>query len=159
VVKFGEIGEIGPLTLEKSGRVLNLWLPSGRALHYINPRVREVERLSTRTGKLYKTTEFLVEGVDQKTHPWGDIVTHGSKIFENVVQAICRDILGYGMIEADKRGFPIVLTCHDEIVAEVDEDSDLTYKDLESIMSQDLKWCPGFMIGAAGFETTYYRKE
>lgn len=159
VVKFGEIGEIGPLTLEKSGRVLNLWLPSGRALHYINPRVREVERLSTRTGKLYKTTEFLVEGVDQKTHQWGDIVTHGSKIFENVVQAICRDILGYGMIEADKRGFPIVLTCHDEIVAEVDEDSDLTYKDLESIMSQDLKWCPGFMIGAAGFETTYYRKE
>lgn len=159
VVENDGSASIGPLVIEKKGRVVCIWLPSGSALHYINPRVQHVERVSLRTGRPYKTTEILVEGVDQKTHQWADITTHGSKIFENVVQGLCRDILGMGMIEADRRGFNIVLTCHDEIVAEVDEDTHLTISDLESSMSLPIKWLPGFLIGAAGFETTYYRKD
>jgi len=158
-VETEEPQEIGPLTIERKGRVVCLWLPSGRALHYVNPQTEEVERISKRTGKPYKATSITIEGVDQKTHSWTRINTYGPKLFENVVQAICRDILAHGMIEADKAGFPIVLTCHDEIVAEVPEDSPLTVKDLEDIMCIIPNWAPGFLIGAAGFETIHYRKD
>src|SRR6185503_6852146 len=125
-----------------------LWLPSGRALHYINPEVEYVDKISKRTGRPYKAAMIYVEGIDQKTHQWSKIDTYGPKLFENVVQAICRDILGHGMIEADKRGFKIVLTCHDEIVAEEDEESSLTFRDLESSMCVQPKWAKGFLIGA-----------
>jgi len=159
VIEHGGLVQIGPLTIEKIGRVLCVWLPSGRALHYINPRVREVERVSLRTGRPYKTTEITIEGIDQKTHQWQDITTHGSKIFENVVQAICRDILGHGMLEAKRDGFPIVLTCHDEIVAEVENGSPLGVPELVDCMTRKISWAGGFLTGAEGFETDYYRKD
>lgn len=158
VVEKNEIIECGPLVLEKTGRVVRMWLPSGRALHYINPRITYEERTS-RKGNPYKASIITIEGIDQKTHQWADVDTYGAKLFENAIQAICRDILGCGMIEADKRGFNIVLTCHDEIVAEVEEDSELTVKNLEDCMSITPHWAENFLIGAAGFETNYYRKD
>jgi DNA polymerase len=159
VIENGGIQQIGPLAIEQQGRVICLWLPSGRALHYINPEVIYSEKVSPRNGRSYKTSEIMVDGVDQKTHHWGRIKTYGSKIFENVVQAICRDILGYGMIAAKEAGFPIVLTCHDEIVAEVPENGILGVKELVQCMTRNLDWCPGFIIGAEGFETEFYKKE
>jgi DNA polymerase bacteriophage-type len=154
----GGVIELGPLVLEKKGRVVCIWLPSGRALHYINPEVTYEDAISN-SGRQYKRTVITIDGVSQKTHQWERIPTRGPRLFENVVQAVCRDILAHGMIEADRRGFDIVLTCHDEIVAEVPENGELGVKELIEAMVVVPDWADGFLIDAAGFETDFYRKD
>ncbi len=157
-VENDAVVEIGPLRLEKKGRVLCMTLPSGRSLHYINPRVVWSEKISKK-GNKYKSADLFCEGIHQETHQWQEIDTRGAKLFENAVQAICRDVLAVGMMNARDRGFEIVLHCHDEIVAEVDEGSDLTVEVLVESMTKPIAWAPGFILGAAGFESPYYVKE
>jgi len=43
---------------------------------------------------------------------------YGGLICENIVQAVARDVLLSGMLEAEKIGFVIILTIHDEVVCE-----------------------------------------
>src|SRR5579862_6147071 len=74
VVENNVVVELGPLRLDKHGRVLRIRLPSGRALHYINPEVQWVEKVSKR-GRKYKAAEIYVDGIDQKTHQWTRITT------------------------------------------------------------------------------------
>jgi len=157
VVETDVVIEIGPLRLEKIGRVLCIWLPSGRALHYINPRVTYVDRVSKR-GNTYKAQNLFCEGIHQETHQWCEIETRGAKLFENVVQAICRDVLANGMLNCRDAGFELVLHCHDESVAETDEDSPLTVDTMVECLTKPIIWAPGFILGAEGFETPYYVK-
>lgn len=158
VVENDAVVELGPLRLEKIGRVVCIWLPSGRALHYINPRVSYEERIS-KHGNKYKAANLFCEGIHQETHQWCEIETRGAKLFENVVQAICRDVLAVGMMNCRDMGFKIVLHCHDEIVAEVKEDSDLTVEKMVEGMTKTIDWASEFILGAAGFESPYYVKD
>lgn len=75
---------------------------------------------------------------------------------ENLCQSFARDILAEMMIEAEKRGFKIVLTVHDEIVAEADEGRDL--QDLIDVLSTNLPWTEGLPLAADGFKAKRYRK-
>ena len=158
-VQHDKIVQCGKVSFEMKGRVLCLNLPSGRSLHYINPKVEEEERVSKRTGKPYKQFNLYYDGIHQETRQWTQVNTRGAKLFENIVQAICRDVLAYGMIKATEAGFDIVLHVHDEIVAEVPIDSPLTYKDLERCMSESPSWGLDFLLGAAGFESQFYTKD
>jgi DNA polymerase len=157
VVENDTTAELGPIRLEMKGRVLCVWLPSGRALHYINPSVTWVDATS-RKGNSYRKADLRVDGISQVTHQWTSIETRGAKTFENIVQAFCRDILFYGMHLAKNMGFQIVLTCHDEIVAEVDEDSPLGVKELVECMTTAPPWASDFLLGAEGMESLYYTK-
>ena len=157
VVGKDAVVELGPLRLDKKGRVLNIWLPSGRALHYVNPRVVWEDRVSLK-GNKYRAANLYCEGIHQETHQWCEIDTRGAKLFENVIQAICRDVLGCGMLNARDAGFDLVLHCHDELVAEVDEDSPLGVEQLVECMTRPIDWAPGFILGAEGFESPYYVK-
>jgi DNA polymerase len=158
VVEQNTIEEVNHVTMRMKGKVLCITLPSGRDLHYINPRTHQEERKSRR-GNMYKATVISYEGINQKTRQWERVTTWGGKIFENIVQAVCRDILAYGMLEADREGFSIVLHVHDEIVAEVPETGKLGYEKLVECMCRVPFWCPGFLIGAEGFENSFYKKE
>ena len=158
VIEKNSVVEMGYITLRMRGKVLCVTLPSGRDLHYVNPMVTYEDRVSKK-GRKYKASIITCDGIDQITRQWQRIDTRGPKVFENVVQAICRDVLGCGMIEAEKIGFDIVLHCHDEIVAEVDEDSPLTEHDLVKAMVKEIRWAPNFILGAEGFESPYYAKE
>lgn len=157
-VQTGELIELDYISMQMRGKVLCLKLPSGRSLHYINPKVTYEEKISKR-GNKYQAMQISYEGIDQVTRQWTRVDTWGGKIFENVVQAICRDILAYGMVKATERGFVIVLHVHDELVAEVPEDSNLGVEELVECMCEVPDWAPGFLIGAEGFKTNFYRKE
>jgi DNA polymerase len=152
VVRGQKATELGPLVFEMCHGVLMIHLPSGRRLHYIDPRIENREFY----GKMKPT--LIYKGRQQQSKAWVDITTHGGKLLENVTQAISRDFLLNGMMEAERRGLPIVLHVHDELVAEVDEDSPLTYKDLEACMEVRPKWAPQFPLKSAGFESVYYKK-
>lgn len=156
-VENDQIIELGPLVLEMKGRVLCIKLPSGRSLHYINPVIRWEEAISKK-GNKYQRSVIQVDGIDPQTHQWGPIDTRGSKLFENVVQAFCRDILGSGIINAAQAGFEVVMHIHDEIVAEVPIESRLGVEELVECMVRPVDWATDFLIGAEGFESYIYTK-
>ena len=64
------------------------------------------------------------------------------------------------MLEAEKIGFIVIMTIHDEVVAESKLDSKLTYKDLEHAMTITPEWAEGmgFVLAAEGYDAAYYRK-
>lgn len=154
----GKLFEVGPLGFECMGKkVLRMILPSGRALHYINPKVETRER----DGKYgpYKVAEISYDGKDQTTHSWGMCFLIGSKICENAVQAIARDVLVSGMKEATKIGFKIVLHVHDEIGALVPIGSSLGLPDLIRCMIVQPWWTNGKLpLSAEGYTGRYYKK-
>ncbi len=150
----GKEETVGPVRFEMFQNVLRMVLPSGRCLHYLEPKIVEREWF----GKMKKTIECW--GMDQKLHIWTRIYTYGGKLFENAVQAISRDILCCGMLEATAMGFFIVMTCHDEIVAEQPIDSPLGIKELREAMIKKPIWGNDQLIlDAAGFESQVYRKD
>jgi DNA polymerase len=64
------------------------------------------------------------------------------------------------MIEAAQAGFKLIMTIHDEIVAEVPLDSPLDLEMLLKCMSICPDWGAGmgFVLAAEGYESPYYRK-
>lgn len=133
---------------------LRAFLPSGRSLHYLQPKI--VDR------PWFEKTKPTIEywGMNQELHSYGRVYTYGSKLLENFVQAISRDLLVHGMKLAEKMGFPIVMHTHDEIVAEVPINSDIGIKELRECMIEKPAWGNHQLIlDAAGFESEFYKKE
>lgn len=142
----GEVFDAGLyLTVEKKANWLRIILPSGRALSYPSVRVED--------GKINYT------GTNQFTRQWGRIGTYGGKLVENVTQAVARDVLATGMLAAEKAGYHIVLSVHDELICEVPDSPEFTAEGLAALMSTNPWWAEGLPLAAAGFETHRYKKE
>jgi DNA polymerase len=141
----GACFEARSVTVRRDGAWLKIILPSGRALSYPAVRVED--------GKISYT------GTNQFTRQWGRIGTYGGKLTENVTQAVARDVLGCGMRYAEAAGFNIVLSVHDELITEADENSALDDETLAHFMSTNPPWADGLPLSAAGFECTRYKKE
>jgi len=78
---------------------------------------------------------------------------------ENATQAASRDVLAYGMIMAEERGYLTVLHVHDELLTETPDTPDFTSDELEEIMATNPPWAIGLPLAAGGFETYRYRKD
>lgn len=134
-------------------RILKLKLPSGRAIHYFNPRVSSGIKFG-RQSEWITYTAFDKKGVQHKD-------LYGGLICENVVQAVARDLLLNGMIECEKEGFLVIMTIHDEIAAEADKDDEkLNVDKLLECMRRCPEWAEGmgFVLAAEGYEGPYYKK-
>lgn len=84
---------------------------------------------------------------------------YGGKIAENVIQAMCRDLLADAMVRAERAGLPVVLHVHDELVCEAPERAAREASELLHAIMTDLpEWAQGFPIGAAGHVGRRYRK-
>lgn len=138
----------------RDARMLKIWLPSGRALHYLNPRITiEPHRWKQNaTQESIEYTAFDEKGPQTKR-------LYGGLLAENVVQAVARDLLLNGMFEAEKKGMTVIMTIHDEIVTEVGE-TEFTHEDLLDCMRIVPEWGDGmgFVLAAEGYEGPYYRK-
>ncbi|MDI1494564.1 MAG: DNA polymerase [Candidatus Liberibacter asiaticus] len=125
--------------MKKDKNNLILMLPSGRSLVY-----RDVGNnrsyLNTTTRQL--TREY----------------TYGGKLTENIVQAVSRDILAEGMMNATKAGYDIVLTVHDEIVCETPDTDEFNASMLYHLMTSNPSWAKGLPLKAEGYESKRYRK-
>ena len=124
---------------------LILTLPSGRSLCYPAPQILN-------DGITYK-------GMDQFTRQWVRITTHGGKLFENLCQAIARDVMAENMPAIEAAGYNIVLTVHDEIIAEAPDSDEFNHEHLAALMATPPPWAPDMPLAAAGFDTYRYRKE
>jgi len=124
---------------------LVLTLPSGRSLCYPAPQIID--------------GAITYMGVDQYTRKWTRTHTHGGKLFENLCQAIARDVMAANMPAIEAAGYRIVLTVHDEIIAETPDTPDFNADNLSDLLSAPPPWALDMPLAAAGFETYRYRKD
>ena len=124
---------------------LLITLPSGRVACYPAPQIKD--------------NAITYMGIDQFTRKWTRIQTHGGKLFENLVQAIARDVLAHSMPLIEAAGYKIVLTVHDEIIAETPDSAEFNAEHLSALMSTLPAWAADMPLAAEGFETYRYRKQ
>ena len=130
----------------RSGMLL-IWLPSGRQLTYVKPRMG-INRFGSEA--------VTYEGVGA-TKKWERIESYGPKFVENIVQAISRDILCCAMRKLNEKGFDIVMHVHDEVVLEVP--LEVTVTDICTLMNQTPTWAQGLLLRADGYECNFYKKD
>jgi DNA polymerase bacteriophage-type len=126
-----------------------LWckLPSGRCLAYHKPALKANDYGQEIT---YMTTDSYTKKYTRKN-------TYGGALIENIIQAIARDILAYGMLNAEKSGYKVVMHVHDEIVVETDEGAG-SVDGFVNLICHTPDWAKGCPIKAEGWRGKRYKK-
>jgi DNA polymerase len=152
----GEVGTAAHCELSRAPAALVIQLPSGRKIRYRNARIEDVvPPYQRQLGLPENPRPAIVYDNPQR----GKESTYSGKLVENIVQAICRDLLACGMLACEREGLPVVLHVHDEIVVEVpDRKADSALRRLVEIMSTPPEWAKGFPIAVEGFVTERYWK-
>jgi DNA polymerase len=148
VVKKKRETKVGEIFFNYKSGILFITLPSGRKLSYVKPRI-EINKFG-REGLTY-------EGIGGN-RKWVRIDTYGPKLVENIVQAVSRDLLALAMLRLKKKGFEIVMHCHDEAVCEVPFNTS-SVQEICNIMALQPYWAKGLPLNADGYECDYYKKD
>ena len=96
-------------------------------------------------------------GVNSYTRKWERCYLYGGMLANNATQAASRDILADAMPRLERAGYEIILTVHDEVVAEVDAGFG-SVEDMAGIMTTLPEWAHGAPITAEGWQGERYRK-
>lgn len=148
-VERGQTTEAYGIVFEPAGEWLRARLPSGwQSLWYYAPSLG-----TSRFDKLCWTS------MQSKQGKWIKVDMYGGLETENVVQALARGLLVPAMRRLEAAGMPVVLTCHDEIVVEVDEDLTDEAR-FASLMVEPTRWSEkmGVPIAVETWTGTRYRK-
>ena len=140
--------KVGKIIFEYKSGILFITLPSGRKLSYVKPRMA-VNKFG-RDGLTY-------EGISENKK-WSRIETYGPKLVENIVQGTARDLLAEAMLRVEEKGYPIVMHCHDEIIAEVPEGSG-SVDEMCEVMAVQPEWAEGLPLRADGYSCSFYQKQ
>ena len=132
-----------------------LWcqLPSLRCLVYAAPRIKWSEATEERSSR----RQVIFDGVDSVTKQWGPKALYGGLQCENIVQAVARDILAEGMLRLEEAGYPLVLTVHDENIAEVENGVGDTGQ-FAALMEHLPSWAAGLPVAVKAWEDERYVK-
>lgn len=136
--------------MSELGDFLYCRLPSGRLLSYPFPSIKADQ---TPWGVPKPTLYYW--GVNSFSRKWVEEKTYGGKITENLVQAIARDIMVNGMFNVEAAGYDLLITVHDELVAET-EHGDVA--EFESLITKLPDWAAGCPISAEGWSGLRYKK-
>jgi DNA polymerase family A len=137
---------------------LKVELPSGRVLSYPGVGLSVEIEVDEDTGKKNKRVRIKYQGENQTTRQWGWQFTYGGKLAENIVQALCRDLLAWSMPVVEAAGYPIILSVHDELITETPDDDRYNVAELEAAMCHLPSWARGFPLAAEGDIMYRYRK-
>lgn len=165
-----------------------LWcrLPSGRCLAYGKPKLKDqcwVRRKDHATGGWKDESEVMSRdeaetyerhglakieskakpaatalGVDSQTKQFMRFALYGGLAFENIVQAIARDLLANGIKLAEAHGYPVIGHVHDEIIAELPRgQADLDF--FKDLICRLPACYAGLPLSASGFVSKRYKKD
>jgi DNA polymerase len=145
-------GALRNLTFLCAGSYLYLILPAKRPLVYPAPRI--VER-NTPWGGTAPGVEF--SGVNPVTRQWDRSTLYGGLIVENIVQAVSRDLMADAKLALEAAGYPVNLSVHDEIVADVPLGFG-SIEEFKRIIETPRAWAQGWPIKAEPVEGPRYGK-
>jgi DNA polymerase len=156
----GLITTAGRLSFRTAGEHLYMRLPSGRSLCYPYAKIMPQP---TPWGSMKQTLTFkTVIGpnnagriIEADTGSWARIGVYGGLLAENATQAVARDVMAEAMLRVEVAGYPVILTVHDEIVAER-SGGDLA--EFKSLMETPPSWSKGFPIVAEAWTGNRYHK-
>lgn len=120
-------------------------LPSGRQMCYFKP---ELEMDGAHQKLSYLTLDSQKGQVLRKK-------VYGGLLVENICQATARDIMADAMLRVHQAGHKILLTVHDEIVAEHESPDMLGFI---KILEQPTTWSTGLPLKASGWTGNRYGK-
>lgn len=149
----GKTYQAGRTFWRVQGDYLLAILPSGRPLRYYKPYVALAPMPWDANDR---RPQIHYWGVNSKTRQWGVQRTYGGKLAENVTQAAARDVLAEGMVRLERNNYPMILSIHDEAIAEDDTKPLDRFLDL---MAEPPTWADGLPIGVEGWEGHRYRKD
>ncbi len=135
----------GKVKVRRDGNWLRIGLPSGRALCYPSPQIVD--------------GAITYMGLNQYSRKWSRLKTYGGKLFENICQAVARDVMAHNMPLIEAAGYEIVLTVHDEVICEAPDSDEFNPDHLASLLAANPPWALDMPLAAAGFETYRYRKD
>lgn len=151
----------GPFAYKVKGKWLQCRMPSGRLIWYrrptLEPDIRDLEQYDKGDSVPRYRWKVHYWGVNGITKQWQKESTWGGKLLENCIQGVCRDLLADAKLRLDAAGYPIVLSVHDEAIAEADEGFG-TVDEFVSIMTELPPWARGFPLKAEGGEGIRYAK-
>jgi DNA polymerase len=155
-IELNQVYSVAHCEFRRDGQAFVIQLPSGRRLHYRNARLKElVPPYYARLGLPSKPKLTIVFDSPKRR---GE-TTYGGKLVENIVQAICRDLLVAAMLACEQEGLPVVAHVHDEIVIEVPaSEAESAVRRLAEIMSRPPAWAAGFPIKVEAFAAERYFK-
>lgn len=139
----------GRVMFYHNGSHLFARLPNGRRLTYWRARIAWDEER--------EREQVEYEGVNAYTKQWSVERIWGGKWMENVVQAMCRDLLADAMRRLRHADYPLVLSVHDEIIAEVFKEFG-SVDEFEKLMCASEPWAYGFPVSAKAWRAERYHK-
>lgn len=153
------------IAYKRVNRFLMCRLPSGRTIPYPYPQLHtETTTFVNDDGTTRDWTREVLTymEINSVTKKWERTKTYGGKLVENIVQALCRDVMGAAMIKVRNHGkinnsYILLLTVHDELVTQAPTGRG-NYKELEDLMCELPAWAKGFPITAEGWTGQRYRK-
>lgn len=174
VIRHPNIGEVpvagGKVTF-RVGRTagvpfLVMKLPSGRCMYYPNPTIKpefkkydEEDMQGEENAWKREKGGYWIDSISfygQHEGIWRRIHTWGSRLFENICQAIGADLLNYGMLCAEAEGYGIMMCIHDQALAESNGKS---LDGFIEALCRKQPWAETFPLEADGKIVPYYLKE
>lgn len=151
-------GATGKITYKKVGSFLFCRLPSGRVLTYPYATLKQFKAPWTdQNGREVWRDGLIYKGVNSVTRQWTEQHFYGGLADENAVQAVARDCMVVGMLAARDAGYPLVLTVHDEAVAERPK-GEANKEEFEGVLAKGAPWMKGLPLAAEGWVGERYRK-
>lgn len=149
--------KLGALTFRGDGESVSVELPSTRKLYYNRARVvmgssrdRYGQGVITYYGKNTMTGKYS-----------GGEHTYGGKLVENITQAVARDVMAEAMQRVESQVLPIILTVHDEVVAECPRsvlDTDKALKTFVTALEQRPVWAQDLPLAVEAAVHMRYQK-
>jgi DNA polymerase len=148
------IFEVGPkgrkVAFLRKGSFLFCRLPSGRAICYPYPKMKEIE---TPWGEKKRALTYKGE----ENYSFITKSAYGGLIAENIVQAVSRDILAHSMFLCEQKNYHTIMHVHDELVFEVDKNFG-SPEEVENLFCVLPKWAEDLPISAEAWEGQRFRK-
>jgi DNA polymerase len=152
----GTVVRCGRVSFLMKGHFLYCFLPSGRPIAYFSPKIVPSP---TPWGETRDKLTYMT--VDGETHKWVRTDTWGGKETENIVQALCRDLMADAILRVEdgdpELPYDILLSVHDELVAEADEGRG-SVEEFCSLICALEPWAEGFPLAAEGWRGKRYHK-
>ena len=139
------------VTFKKAGSFLWCKLPSGRVMCYPYPKLlagRFGDELTYMAVPNDSDSTKIVQDI-KNANNWARVSTYGGALMQNMMEAICRDLLADKMLELTEKGGQVVLHVHDEILIEVGGNAttqETARRVMQAVMCSPPAWAVGFPL-------------